>query len=166
MLKCKQREVMPGDINIIPGTKMGLFTTSHVFLPDARKRRIQPTKLSRLNASELPLKLISGCIKQFRPSAIIKSNFCPEHNNSSGVGGVKIAEAFPKAGTAGGGGDWPPPARSLPIQFIWRGTLRERNPLLKPNKPPQAKSLSFPATVTAEPNEVRIGLGKAFLHRR
>ena len=28
MLKCKQREV-------IPGTKMGLFTTSHVFLPDA-----------------------------------------------------------------------------------------------------------------------------------
>ncbi len=42
------------------------------------------------------VKLISGCIKQFRPSAIIKSNFCPEHNNSSGVGGVKVAEAFPE----------------------------------------------------------------------
>ncbi len=35
MLECKQREVMPRDINDYSGTKMGLFTTSHVFLPDA-----------------------------------------------------------------------------------------------------------------------------------
>ncbi|EFO0521820.1 hypothetical protein D0X05_09745 [Escherichia coli] len=56
----------------------------------------------------------------------------------------KSLKRSPKAGTAGGGGDWPgqqgaaaigrPLRAPCTIQFIWRGTLRERNPLLKPNK--------------------------------
>ncbi|EFJ88674.1 hypothetical protein HMPREF9536_00960, partial [Escherichia coli MS 84-1] len=38
-------------------------------------------------------------------------------------------------GGGGGGGALAPPLRApCTIQFIWRGTLRERNPLLKPNK--------------------------------
>ncbi|HGG2706434.1 TPA: hypothetical protein ACPVGA_002110, partial [Escherichia coli] len=38
----------------------------------------------------------AGVSSNFVHPRLSNLTFCPEHNNSSGVGGVKIAEAFPE----------------------------------------------------------------------
>ncbi|HGW6489393.1 TPA: hypothetical protein ACNHSK_004468, partial [Escherichia coli] len=57
MLECKQREVMPRDINDYSRVeRWDCLQRTMCSCRMPRKRRIQPTKLSRLNASELPCK--------------------------------------------------------------------------------------------------------------
>ncbi len=78
MLKCKQREVMPGDINDYSKYKDGIVYNEPCVLAGCRVNAVS----SRQNCPDsmhqsFHVKLISGCIKQFRPSAIIKSNFLP-----------------------------------------------------------------------------------------
>ncbi|EII13162.1 hypothetical protein ARC90_04270 [Escherichia coli] len=78
MLKCKQREVMPGDINDYSRYKDGIVYNEPCVLAGCRVNAVS----SRQNRPDsihqnFHVKLISGCIKQFRPSSIIKSNFLP-----------------------------------------------------------------------------------------
>ena len=78
MLECKQREVMPGDINDYSRYKDGIVYNEPCVLARCRVNALS----SRQNCPDsmhqsFHVKLISGCIKQFRPSAIIKSNFLP-----------------------------------------------------------------------------------------
>jgi SET domain-containing protein len=57
MLECKQREVMPRDINDYSRVeRWDCLQRTMCSCRMPRKRRIQPTKLSRLNASELSCK--------------------------------------------------------------------------------------------------------------
>ncbi|QNC01568.1 hypothetical protein H5C77_09070 [Escherichia coli] len=57
MLECKQREVMAGDINDYSKVqRWDCLQRAMCSCQMPRKRLIQPTKLSRLNASELPCK--------------------------------------------------------------------------------------------------------------
>ncbi|KNY71653.1 hypothetical protein AGA26_21665 [Escherichia coli] len=78
MLECKQREVMAGDINDYSRDKDGIVYNEPCVLARCRVNALS----SRQNCPDsmhqsFHVKLISGCIKQFRPSAIIKSNFLP-----------------------------------------------------------------------------------------
>ena len=114
MLKCKQREVMSGDINDYSRYKDGIVYNEPCVLAGCRVNAVS----SRQNRPDsihqnFHVKLISGCIKQFRPSSIINLTFARNIRTARVLVASKSLKRSPKAGAAGGGGDWPPPARSL-----------------------------------------------------
>ncbi|STH73098.1 Uncharacterised protein [Escherichia coli] len=97
MLKCKQREVMPGDINDYSRYKDGIVYNEPCVLAGCRVNAVS----SRQNRPDsihqnFHVKLITGVSSNFVHPRLSNLTFCPEHKNSAGVGGVKIAETFPE----------------------------------------------------------------------
>ncbi|EJH1308576.1 hypothetical protein NCQ92_003745 [Escherichia coli] len=94
MLKCKQREVMPGDINDYSRYKDGIVYNEPCVLAGCRVNAVS-SRQNRPDSIHQNFH-VTGVSSNFVHPRLSNLTFCPEHNNSSGVGGVKIAEAFPE----------------------------------------------------------------------